>query len=193
MYILHSHTIAYVPNTVVKYILSQDPDGKRGKWIAVMLEYDLDIKPTKLIKGQGLAKLMAESNLQALDINMVAALDEQEGFPDPTVEEKFQNSPWYTDILYVLTNLNAPPEISKTKARFIKLKAINYCILNENLYWKNPNGLLLKCLPEAEAERIKQEFHAGECGGHLNWKTTAKKKYSELAIIGPHSSMMSIR
>ena len=42
---------------------------------------------------------------------MVAALDEQEGSPDPTIEEKFQNSPWYSEILYVLTNLNAPPEL----------------------------------------------------------------------------------
>ena len=76
---------------------------------------------------------MAESNLQALDINMVNALDEQEGLPDPTIEEKFQNSPRYSDILYVLINLNAPPDLSKTKAIFLKLKARNYCILNECL------------------------------------------------------------
>ena len=60
VYILHSHTIAYVQNIVVKDILSQDPDGKRGKWIAVILEYDLEIKPTKMIKGQDLVKLMVE-------------------------------------------------------------------------------------------------------------------------------------
>jgi len=61
VYILYSHVIAYVPNVVVKDILTQDvPDGKRGKWIATILEYDLEIKPTKLIKAQGLAKLMAE-------------------------------------------------------------------------------------------------------------------------------------
>ena len=130
MYILHSHTIAYVPNIVVKDILSQDLDGKRGKWISLILEYDLQIKPTKLIKGQGLARLMAESNLQALDINMVNTLDEQQELPDPTVEEKFQSSPWYSDILYVLTQLNAPPKLSNTKARFLKLKARSYCILN---------------------------------------------------------------
>ena len=39
------------PHTVVKDILNQDPDGKRDKWISVILEYDLEIKPTKLIKG----------------------------------------------------------------------------------------------------------------------------------------------
>ena len=52
VYILHSHTIAYVPNAMVKDILTWDnPDGRRGKWIVVILEYDIDIKPTKLVKG----------------------------------------------------------------------------------------------------------------------------------------------
>jgi hypothetical protein len=79
VYILHSHTIAYVPNVVVKDILTQDnPDDRRGKWIAVIMEYDIEIKPTKLIKGQGLAKLMVESNCNALDINFLAAVDEHE-------------------------------------------------------------------------------------------------------------------
>jgi hypothetical protein len=76
VYILHSHTIEYVPNVVVKDILTQDnPDGRRGKWISVVLEYDIEIKPTKLIKGQGLAKLMAETNFHALDNNFLAATD----------------------------------------------------------------------------------------------------------------------
>ena len=34
---------------------------------------------------------------------------------------------------------------------------------------------MLKFFPESEEERIKQEFHAGECEGHLSWKATAKK------------------
>ena len=77
VYILHSHTIAYVPNAVVKDILTQDnTDGRRGKWIVVILEYDIEIKPTKLIKGQGLEKLMVESNFHALDINFVDAVDQ---------------------------------------------------------------------------------------------------------------------
>ena len=60
IYILHSHIIAFVPNVIVKDILTQaDPDGKRRKWIANLLEYDVEIKPTQLVKGQGLAKLMA--------------------------------------------------------------------------------------------------------------------------------------
>ena len=43
VYILHSHIISFVPNSIVKDILSQDRDGKRDKWIVVILEYDLEI------------------------------------------------------------------------------------------------------------------------------------------------------
>ena len=69
VYVLHSHVIAYVPNAVVKDILTQpNPDGRRGKWIAPLLEYDLHIKPTKLVKGRGLAQLMTRANFDVLGI-----------------------------------------------------------------------------------------------------------------------------
>ena len=113
VYILHSHIISFVPHTIVKDILNQDLNGKRGKWIAIILEYDLEIRPTKLVKGQGLARLMAKTNLQDLDINFVDALEEQEECTAPHVEQVFLNSPWYADILYVLFYLNAPPTLSK--------------------------------------------------------------------------------
>eukprot|EP00253_Pinus_taeda_P015232 PITA_15232 len=52
IYILYSHIIAYVPSPIVKDILTQEHlEGKRGKWIANILEFDIEIKPTKLIKG----------------------------------------------------------------------------------------------------------------------------------------------
>lgn len=64
VYILHSHILAYVPYAAVKDVLVHtDLEGRRGKWIATLIEYDVEIKPTKLVKGQGLARLMAESNL----------------------------------------------------------------------------------------------------------------------------------
>jgi hypothetical protein len=76
-YILHSHVIAYLRNNSVKEILTQpDPKGRRGKWITVMLEYNLKINPTNLIKGQGLTKLMVQSNCDVLGINFIVDLSE---------------------------------------------------------------------------------------------------------------------
>eukprot|EP00253_Pinus_taeda_P016584 PITA_16584 len=99
--------------------VTTDLEGRRGKWITTMLEYDLEIKPTKLIKGQGLAKLMAKSNLHALDINLIATLSEEEEEEEEEeesqlqVSDMFTTSPWYSDIVYVLQHLNPPSEVPK--------------------------------------------------------------------------------
>jgi hypothetical protein len=79
VYVLHSRVTAYIPSASVKDILIQpDLDGRRGKWIAKILEFDLEIKPTKLIKGQGLSKLLAESNCKALGISFINASSENQ-------------------------------------------------------------------------------------------------------------------
>ena len=42
VYLLHSHIIAHVPSAAVKGILTQpDPEGRREKWTATLLEYDI--------------------------------------------------------------------------------------------------------------------------------------------------------
>ena len=46
-----------------------DIDGKRAKWIAKLIEFDIEVKPTKLVKGLGLAKLMAKENYELMGIN----------------------------------------------------------------------------------------------------------------------------
>jgi len=76
VYIIHSHIVAYVPSVEVKDILTQpDPEGRRAKWIIVLLEYDLEIKHTKIIKCQGLAKLMTQAGVEDIDINFLDICD----------------------------------------------------------------------------------------------------------------------
>ena len=69
-YILHAKFLAYVPSAAVKNVLTQpDIDGKRAKWIAKLIEFDIEVNPTKLVKGLGLAKLMAKENCELMGIN----------------------------------------------------------------------------------------------------------------------------
>jgi len=132
-----------------------------------MLEYDLEIKPTKLIKGQGLVNLMVQSDCDAMGMNFIADLLECPQEETTTrVYQEFINSPWYANNIYVLDNIQAPPGVSNTKARFLKLKEINFCILDNSLYWKDPGGILLSCLLEYDAEQAIQEFQKGDCGEH---------------------------
>ena len=55
----HLKTFAYVHNTIVKDILTRlDSEEKRGHWIEKIMEYDVEIRPTKLVKGQGIRKVL---------------------------------------------------------------------------------------------------------------------------------------
>jgi hypothetical protein len=175
VYVLHSRITAYVPSASVKDILIQpDIDGRRGKWIAKILEFDLEIKPTKLIKGQGLAKLLAESNCKALGINFI---NEQAESSNKNSQGALSLAacPWYKDILYFLQELKPPDGLGKSKARALKLKAVRYCLIDQALYWKDPLGVFLRCLDPQEAQKVMFDFHSGLCGGHHFWKTTAHK------------------
>jgi hypothetical protein len=145
-YVLHSKIIAYVTTSSMKDILVQpDSDGRRGRWIAKIQEFDLEVKPTKLIKGKGLAKLLAESNFKALDINFPQESDEDTDLNELNeetsinkIEEKFLSSSWYKDIVSYLLTLKCPNELSPSKSITLKLHAVKYCIIESQLYWKYP-------------------------------------------------------
>ena len=65
----------------------------------------------------------------------------------------------------------------KTRSRFLKQTMTRLCILNKKLYWKECRIFFLNCVEKHEAKKLIDEFHVGECGGNLYWKTTVKKNY----------------
>ena len=98
----------------------------------MLLEYDIEIKPVKLIKGQGLAKMMIDSHCNSLQLNIFAGQSNQLDAEVP-VKPDFSISPWYADIVFVLQNLQPPTGLSKTRARSMKLKATKFCIIEQYL------------------------------------------------------------
>jgi hypothetical protein len=139
VYVLHSKVTAYMPSTSVKDILIQlDVDGRRGKWIAKILEFDLEIKPTKLVKGKGLAKLLDESNCRVLGVRFINTCSENQ-VAESSIKISHDGSSlakctWYRDILYFLQELKPPDGMGKSKARNLKLKMIRYCLTDQVLY-----------------------------------------------------------
>jgi hypothetical protein len=64
-YILKNHTKVIVPHPAIRSLFTrQDMAERIGNWMEVVQEFDLDIKPAKLVKGQGLCKLAAEAQDQ---------------------------------------------------------------------------------------------------------------------------------
>eukprot|EP00253_Pinus_taeda_P017021 PITA_17021 len=65
-FLLKAHTKVIVPFFAVRQLLIQRELGeKRANWVTALQEYDLEIKPAKIVRGQGFCRLLAgASNIQ---------------------------------------------------------------------------------------------------------------------------------
>ena len=109
IYILHTKVISYVPSASAKDVLTQpDIDGNKAKWIVKLFEFDIEENPTKLVKVQGLAKLMDEENCDLLGMNFIgissASLQievaAEEQHDSQQVDEKLSSCEWYLGIIH---------------------------------------------------------------------------------------------
>jgi hypothetical protein len=131
VYVLHSKIIAYVPSAYVKDILIQpDIDRKRSKWIAKILEFDLEINPTKLVKGKVLENLLAESNYKSLGVNVINTCSEIQQAKLSEGNPPLSECTWYKEVIYFLQELRPPNGMGKIKARDLRLKVVRYCLIN---------------------------------------------------------------
>ena len=89
--------------------------------------------------------------------------------------ENLYSCEWYLGIIHFLQSLEVPPGLSLTQARALKLKSVKFCIIDKLLYWKDPSGVLLRCLDKEESVQVINQFHSSTCGGNHYWKTTSHK------------------
>ena len=107
---LHSHSVIYVSNPIVKSILIQQEVGcnHRGARIAKVQEFDIDIKPTNLVRGNTLCRAMAEDQQIEGDDHKVLMVSLQD--------------PWFSNITYYLTYGECPNGLTKKQGESRKIK-----------------------------------------------------------------------
>ena len=83
-------------------------------------EYDLEIKPTKIVIGQGLCQLTAQSNGPK---NQQADWEHEEATPTGFVNAlESTASEWHDHIIFFLHNGFAPETLNPKKHRALRLK-----------------------------------------------------------------------
>eukprot|EP00253_Pinus_taeda_P009215 PITA_09215 len=168
-FLLKAHTKVIVPFSSVRQMLIQRELGeKRANWVTTLQEYDLEIKPAKIVRGQGFCRLLAgASNIpetsdtdQSETINQISIIDSESQ---------------YADLIFYLKNGYAPPNLSYKNKRAIILKANFFTIIDDVLFRQNCDSVLLRCLEKQKAQRVLQELHDGPAGGHFRADTIAHK------------------
>ena len=67
---------------------------------------------------------------------------------------------WRADIFNYLK------DSARGAPRRIRLKAMKYVLIGDDMFYKTLKGLLLKCLGPSELNRLLHEVHEGACGTH---------------------------
>ena len=139
---------------------------KRANWITALQEYDLEIKPINIVRGQGFCKMLAGAS----------QIPENSSEEVHSYEVSLNDAEsLYADTIYYLKNGYAPSHLDHTKKRALRLKAKQYQLINDVLFKNNYDSVLLRCLEKTEAEKVLQELHDGPAGGHYAGETTAHK------------------
>lgn len=79
-----------------------DNGDKRGNWIIALQEYVLEIKPAKLVKGQGLCKLAVESHENQAEDHEDWLKNEVELLKKEIFYIPFPTNSWYYEMKYYL-------------------------------------------------------------------------------------------
>lgn len=133
-----------------------------------LLQYDLIFQVTKTVKGQGLAKMLVD---EPENVNMLGRVegDSVEG------SSSIEHSPWYFNIWHYLVTLDCPENFTLAQKRSLKQQCEKYVIVQDKLYWRHPQGVLLQCIQESEFISMLEEYHANFYGVHYAGRATTNK------------------
>jgi hypothetical protein len=53
------------------------------------------------------------------------------------------------------------------KIRDLRPKAMKYFLIENDLRWRNPDGVILRCVNKEEVDKLLTDLHAGHCCGHF--------------------------
>ncbi|XP_076894831.1 uncharacterized protein LOC143547243 [Bidens hawaiensis] len=124
-------------------------------------------------------KADALSKLASVTFDHLAKDVKVETLGEPSIMEiavanvEVQEENWITPILLYLRE-GVVPE-NKQEARRLRIKALQYVIIEGELYRRSYLGPSLKCVNFTQAEYIIREIHEGICGMHMGAKMVAAR------------------
>ena len=79
---------------------------------------------------------------------------------------------WLKDMIHFLKTSQCPATLDRAKRRYYRLQSVPFVLINDILYWKDFNGVLLRCIDSDQVANILHEFHDGHSRGHFSPRTT---------------------
>lgn len=141
--------------SVKEFLLNKDINDKRFGWIKKVMEYDVEIRVTKLIRGKGLCEHLAgdlENNKEVENQTILVLNDEEK------IVVAGPPSSWIQEMVHYLYTGECPKGPKNEKQRYFKLQSIPYVIINGILFRKYFHGVLLRCVESYQMIRFLKNF-----------------------------------
>jgi hypothetical protein len=106
----------------------------------VIQEFDLDIKPTNIVRGQGLCKLATESQ-DLIESENSGWDNELSLWCSEVMYIPSGKDSWYTDLSYFLHHGTFPEHLNPRERRTLRLKSTQYHLINYVLFV----GIMMTC------------------------------------------------
>jgi hypothetical protein len=166
-YLVGAKIIVYTDHAALKYLLTKrDAKPRLIRWILLLQEFDLEIKDKKGIENTVADHLsrMQVTNMQELPIN--------DFMRDDMLLRVTDLNPWYATIVNYMVTSYVPPGESRKK---LQVESRRHLWDDPYLYRVCSDGLLRRCVPATEGEKIIEQCHSAPYGGHYGaFRTQAK-------------------
>ncbi|GLJ07070.1 hypothetical protein SUGI_0057080 [Cryptomeria japonica] len=137
-----------------------------------VMEYDVNIKVTKFIRGKGLCEQLVDYTENNEKENEEVVLVHEDNEP---IVVAVPPTSWVQEMMNFLQTGECPKGLNNSKQRYYRLQDIPYIILDGIFFRKDFNGVFLTCIDSYQTDKILEEFHNGPAGGHFApWTTTLK-------------------
>ena len=165
-YLVGAKVIVYTDHTALKYLLTKkDAKPRLIHWILLLQEFDLEIRDKKGADNC-VADHLSRMEIQGSDLLI------NDYLRDDTLLKVTTTSPWYANLVNFMVTGYIPPGEDKKK-----------CIhLSQFHLWDDPylfkvcaDGLLRRCIPMCETNKILERCHSSPYGGQYGaFRTHAK-------------------
>lgn len=158
-----------VPHANVKdFLLNKDIGEKRVGRITKVMEYDHDIKITRLVRRRGVYENFNSSFGKESKTSLLLQEEEQ-------VDNQGDAQTGWLEVMYAfLRDDSYPPHFDRTKRSNLRFYSIPYALVDGILFKRSLDGVLLKCIQRYQTNRLL-EFHNGPSSGHFSTRTTTMK------------------
>eukprot|EP00253_Pinus_taeda_P007115 PITA_07115 len=167
--LLHKTIVISDCNPMFYILIKQLLGGKYSKWIVILQEFDLEFEKSKSKKYLVFVELMCD--FPRVDSETVAE--------DPIADESLflisTLDPWYGDIITYLQTQTFRPDLSRSNRRKVRFQSQQFKIIGDTLYRLGADSIFRRCLTHEEVERVLNDCHSRECGGHMSGYATAQK------------------